>query len=266
MPPKQVNSKKEAGLAKKADNEAKKKAEADKERERHEALEWNKGADVRGLERADVAAAKADELAKKRREKEALIAAEEMANEGSSRVKKSVGEGMMNKMAKGKKPSNDLSILESALVTDAEKKARAKKKAEQDRIEQEKIALREKEERRIRESKHRDDLLGNTDIMLGTGELMDDNLSDVGRKANMAIGESHGKGIDAAMSSLGLGDAADDSHPEKRMRALHMAFEEKMLPIMKEDFPGLRLSQYKEKIFALWKKSPENPMNWAKSE
>ena len=45
------------------------------------------------------------------------------------------------------------------------------------------------------------------------------------------------------------------------MKALHMAFEERMMPEMKEQYPGLRKSQYKEKIFQLWKKSAENPMN-----
>ena len=30
---------------------------------------------------------------------------------------------------------------------------------------------------------------------------------------------------------------------------------------MKEDYPGLKLSQYKDKIFQKWKKSPENPAN-----
>ena len=30
---------------------------------------------------------------------------------------------------------------------------------------------------------------------------------------------------------------------------------------LKEELPGLKRSQYKERIFALWKKSPDNPMN-----
>lgn len=30
---------------------------------------------------------------------------------------------------------------------------------------------------------------------------------------------------------------------------------------MKEDLPGLKLSQYKDRIFEMWKKSPENPAN-----
>jgi hypothetical protein len=33
---------------------------------------------------------------------------------------------------------------------------------------------------------------------------------------------------------------------------------------MKEDLPGLKLSQYKDRIFEAWKKSPENPANQAK--
>ena len=30
---------------------------------------------------------------------------------------------------------------------------------------------------------------------------------------------------------------------------------------MKEDYPGLRREQYMERIFVLWRKSPENPVN-----
>ena len=30
---------------------------------------------------------------------------------------------------------------------------------------------------------------------------------------------------------------------------------------MKSDHPGLKLSQYKERIFELWKLAPENPKN-----
>ena len=40
-----------------------------------------------------------------------------------------------------------------------------------------------------------------------------------------------------------------------------MAFEEREMPGIKADYPGLKLSQYKEKIFNMWLKSPENPDN-----
>jgi hypothetical protein len=47
--------------------------------------------------------------------------------------------------------------------------------------------------------------------------------------------------------------------------ACAQAYEERMLPVLKEDLPGLKLSQYKERIFEMWKKAPENPMNAARA-
>jgi hypothetical protein len=44
-------------------------------------------------------------------------------------------------------------------------------------------------------------------------------------------------------------------------QALYNAFYEAQLPILKEELPGLKLSQYKDRIFDLWKRSPENPDN-----
>jgi hypothetical protein len=45
------------------------------------------------------------------------------------------------------------------------------------------------------------------------------------------------------------------------MKAAYKAYEEKMMPEMKQTYPGLKRQQYLDKIFASWKKSPENPMN-----
>uniref|UniRef100_A0A803LG78 Coiled-coil domain-containing protein n=1 Tax=Chenopodium quinoa TaxID=63459 RepID=A0A803LG78_CHEQI len=39
------------------------------------------------------------------------------------------------------------------------------------------------------------------------------------------------------------------------------AFEEAELPRLKADKPGLTHTQYKEMIWKLWKKSPDNPLN-----
>ncbi len=62
--------------------------------------------------------------------------------------------------------------------------------------------------------------------------------------------------------SSSKGDAAlVDRHPERRMKAAYAAYEEKWLPILKEENPGLRLSQLKERLFRQWQKAPENPMN-----
>lgn len=45
------------------------------------------------------------------------------------------------------------------------------------------------------------------------------------------------------------------------MKAAYLAFEEHRLKTLKEENPGLRLSQLKQIIFKEWQKSPENPLN-----
>lgn len=52
-----------------------------------------------------------------------------------------------------------------------------------------------------------------------------------------------------------------DKHPERRMKAAYTAFEEKMMPIIKDKNPTLRLSQLKQILRKEWMKSPENPLN-----
>lgn len=42
------------------------------------------------------------------------------------------------------------------------------------------------------------------------------------------------------------------------------AFEEAELPKLKEEKPGLTHNQYKDMIWKLWKKSPDNPLNQVK--
>eukprot|EP00657_Telonema_sp_P-1_P010077 TRINITY_DN4370_c0_g1_i2.p1 TRINITY_DN4370_c0_g1~~TRINITY_DN4370_c0_g1_i2.p1 ORF type:complete len:127 (-),score=57.24 TRINITY_DN4370_c0_g1_i2:120-500(-) len=65
----------------------------------------------------------------------------------------------------------------------------------------------------------------------------------------------------AAAAEMSVNETPVDKHPEKRMKAAYKAYEEAQLPLMREDYPNLKLSQYKEKIFQQWQKSPENPMN-----
>ncbi|CAD6335566.1 unnamed protein product [Miscanthus lutarioriparius] len=54
-----------------------------------------------------------------------------------------------------------------------------------------------------------------------------------------------------------------DKHPERRLKSTFKAFEEAELPKLKEEKPGLTLHQYKDMIWKLWKKSPDNPLNQA---
>lgn len=68
-------------------------------------------------------------------------------------------------------------------------------------------------------------------------------------------------GVDGAIDALQLHAGKVDEHPERRQKAAYNAYYEAMLPILKEELPGLKLSQYKERIFDLWKLAPENPRN-----
>jgi len=52
-----------------------------------------------------------------------------------------------------------------------------------------------------------------------------------------------------------------DLHPEKRLKAAYLAYEEKHLPGLRKENPGLKLSQVKEILWKQWQKAPENPLN-----
>lgn len=233
-------------MAKKAEAEAKKQAVVDRQKEAAEAAEWNKGANARKASRDEAAAAKADEAARKRAEKAALLAEEEASNTGKAKG----GGGNVKNQANTKKKKNDLSLLEDALVKDADKKVRKKKEEMLQKKQEEEAAIKAKQEKQQHEI---DPLFANTNAMIGD----DDDVDLVGREANIARMELEGaSGIDAALSSLNVG--GDDV---KSAKALYKAFEARMLPQIKEEYPGLRLTQQREKVFTLWKRSPENPDN-----
>jgi len=242
-----MNQKAAAAMEKKATAQSVKDAKAAAEREKELQTEWSKGANNRGAARSEQAALKADVQARKKREKAALLAAEEEALGSGSRAKK-----IPTLSKKGKKKKNDLSLLEDALVSGAEKKQKAKKKAELAKAEKMKAeAVKKKAE----DEKPIDPMLANTDDMLqGTTDEL------VGRAANKALNDEHGvSGIDGALGQMSL----NGSHGSQNVstKGLFKAFEERMMPEVKRDYPGLKLSQYKEKVFQMWKKSPENPAN-----
>mmetsp|Transcript_45603 Transcript_45603/g.87208 ORF Transcript_45603/g.87208 Transcript_45603/m.87208 type:complete len:146 (+) Transcript_45603:447-884(+) len=81
---------------------------------------------------------------------------------------------------------------------------------------------------------------------------------------NRADGLLEATGIDAAVSAMeatSLSPSESEAHPERRRKAAYAAFEDRMMRELKSEQPGLKLSQYKEMIFKMWKKAPDNPMN-----
>ncbi|ONK64263.1 uncharacterized protein A4U43_C07F23820 [Asparagus officinalis] len=69
--------------------------------------------------------------------------------------------------------------------------------------------------------------------------------------------------VDEAIAKISIGEGAlpPDRHPERRLKASFKAFEEAELAKLKEEKPGLTLNQYKDMIWKMWKKSPDNPLN-----
>jgi hypothetical protein len=232
-----------AGKAKKDEVEAKKQAVEDGKKAAAEDIEWSKGANNKKASRDDAAASKADETARKKREKEALQAAEE----------EELGQGGTAKKTgpkKKAKPKSDLGMLEDALVKSGDKKF---KKAKADEIAKKKKA---EETKKAKEPVALDPLLANTESMIGTGDI-----GEVGRNANKLRMEADASGIDAGLDALKMGSPGGAKSQAKSAKALYNEFEELMLPQVKDDYPGLRLTQYKEKVWGLWKKSADNPAN-----
>jgi Coiled-coil domain-containing protein 124 /Oxs1 len=82
-----------------------------------------------------------------------------------------------------------------------------------------------------------------------TGEkgpaLSASNIDDALDALSLAAG-----GTDAEKKSL----AGIDRHPERRQKAALAAFEDKRLPELRQEHPGLRLQQYKDLIFKEFQK------------
>ncbi|KAF8098745.1 hypothetical protein N665_0259s0016 [Sinapis alba] len=62
--------------------------------------------------------------------------------------------------------------------------------------------------------------------------------------------------VDEALAKMTVAD----NFPEKRLKASFKAYEEAEMPRLKEDKPGLTHTQYKDLIWKMWKKSPDNPL------
>lgn len=76
--------------------------------------------------------------------------------------------------------------------------------------------------------------------------------------------EESARSVGEAIHVLAGKPAKEDKHPEKRLQAAYKAFEERMMPTVKEENKNMRLSQWKQIIWKEWTKSPENPINQAK--
>jgi hypothetical protein len=99
---------------------------------------------------------------------------------------------------------------------------------------------------------------------LDLGQLDDDTSSrpELGSKKQSTLNAS---GIDNALDALSLTTSSTDMkldrHPERRFAAAYKSYEERRLPEIKTEHPGLRRNQQIELIRKEFEKSEENPFN-----
>ena len=89
------------------------------------------------------------------------------------------------------------------------------------------------------------------------------NMNRVNQEILEAGGEViDARGINEALIALKITEDVGpvDLHPEKRQKAAYAAFEALRLPQLKEEFPTLKWTQYKDKLHREWQKHPDNPV------
>lgn len=232
--------------------QAERDVKAAKDRENEEAAVWSVGADSRSAQRQKELEDKALAKAQKKAEKDLLLA----EDESSTGVKKA---------PKPKKVKDDAfaelnAALASTPKTKAQKLAEEKKKQDDEKRKKEEEESSKREEKRLADDKVRKQAAAKginldhaDDMMVQNTNRMDSEFEDV-------------SGLDAAIGLLTVKGDEAMQHPEKKQKAAYNAYFDRMLPQMKEDCPGLKLSQYKERIFDMWQKAPENPMNIKRRE
>ena len=257
----------EKGMAKKSENEALAQQRQREEEERQEAHEWSKGAKDNSKQKE-----KEDKEAEKLRlkaEKAALEQADEAEAAKVARVGSGGGGGSAGKT---KKQKDDANLLAAALSeipkSKSEKEAEKKTKeaAEKRKLEEKKKADKEESQ------KKKEDELAK---MKAKGIVVDasEELMIEVKKLNLAVGSDVAVGSDGqVIESMGasniedalnmsiFGGAAESASKEQQnLKTLYRAFCEREMPILKADLPGLRMTQYRQRVFDLWTKSPENP-------
>lgn len=137
----------------------------------------------------------------------------------------------------------------------------AAKKAERDAL----LAEEEKSQRSTPKGANKKTAEKKSRGTLDLGQLDGDGGVGAGAGARSTLNAS---GIDNALDALTLttGSANDlklDRHPERRFKAAYKAFEERRLPEIEAEHPGLRKQQRVEIVRKEFEKSEENPFNQA---
>jgi hypothetical protein len=223
------------------------------------AKDWQNGAknDKKGAAKAEAEAERLRKAAEKKRleEMDAADAANIVVKKGPTKKNK----------------NDDFAMLEAGL------KAAPKTKAQREAEAKAKLQEEKKKARALAQAKAAEESAANAEKeeanrrRLAAKGIIDqsDDLLTHSKSHNKldTEDEMNATGIDSAIGGMSLASATGsgevDAHPERRMKALYNEYFERELPVWKENHPGLRLGQYKERIFDAWQKDPSNPRNAA---
>ena len=254
-----MNSKAVAGRERKAEAEAAKDRASAAAQEAADAEAWKVGSNARGAGRD---AAKAQKDADKASADAAKRAAQAEEDEATSGIK-------TKKAPKPKKGDDVGALLSAGLAGQKKTKASAAASKAKDgkapagkapsgiRIAQQAAAQAVDDAPKKKDSGI---VFGGEDDLMMAGNMNRVSLEDGTEEATSIEGainllDGGGGGVIAGGSGPPL---KEDS---KNRKALYMAYKERMMPVVKEENPGLRLRQYEDRIFEMWKKAPENPAN-----
>ncbi|KAK6457158.1 uncharacterized protein RJT20DRAFT_127306 [Scheffersomyces xylosifermentans] len=196
-----------------------------------------------------------------------------MAKKGGENTKKAAGNARKAEQASKKKQAEDAALEneEASKWEDGSKKGNKKKEDEQFKKEEaarkkaERDALLAAEESALPSKPTNSKQRGAAKVAAKRTGKIDDFLD-----FNSDTPELSASGIDSALEALaltgrdaGVSSKDIDKHPERRVKAAYAAFEEKRIPELRKEHPGLRLQQVKNLVFKEFQKSDENPMNQA---
>lgn len=189
---------------------------------------WNEGTNKKKAKKAELESEKQAEKMRKAKEMKELMEADE-ENLPSKNVKKSK-----------KKKDDDFAALQAAL--NSAPKTKAQKEAER-REEQRKQQTREHKEKQEEMERREEERLRNIKKGLSYGH--EDMMNAQVENSRLDNEEAY-TGIDDILEGL-EGNAKEE-------RRAFQTFYDAELPEMKERNPGLKISQYKDKIFQLWRR------------
>lgn len=196
---------------------------------------WSQGTNKKGEKKAQLEHEKQMEKMQKEKEKQELLEADE---EISSNVKVTAKKGKKSK-------TDDFAMLNQSLASAPKTKKQKEQEQHLRKKREEEMRLQKQEEELKKEQERRKAQLKNINI---------DHQDELMIKINNRLEEDDHETVSGI-------DGAIDVLSDKPTTQTFNEFYECQLKILKEEQPGLRLSQYNDRIHIMWKKSPLNPKN-----